>query len=186
MSDTENNETEETTAVDESAVMRLAKQKFGDSGVLIHSHNNFGDDTIVVQPEDILEVMEFLRNDPECAFDLMMDLTAVDYLGAENMLPYMDQLNSRYEVVYHLYSVEKNQRIRVKAPLQEDNCFINSVTGIWAGADWFEREAWDLYGVVFRGHHDLRRILLYEGFEGHPLRKDYPKNKRQPEIGPRN
>jgi len=176
----------EPAAPYESPVMGRVKQNFGDSGILIHTHSDRGDDTIVVQAEDILEVMEFLRNDTELAFDMMTDLTAVDYLGAQRAPHYLRQLQARFEVVYHLYSIEKNHRIRVKAPLQEDNCYINSITGIWAGADWFEREAWDLYGVVFRGHPNLKRILLYEGFEGHPLRKDYPKTRRQPQIGPEN
>jgi NADH-quinone oxidoreductase subunit C len=106
----------------------------------------------------------------------MMDLTGVDLLPAK----------PRFQVVYHFYSLEKNHRIRVKAPVEEEDCVIDSITSLWAGANWFEREAWDLYGIRFRGHPDLRRILLYEEFQGHPLRKDYPINKRQPLIGPLN
>ncbi len=169
-----------------SPALDIVKAKFGQTGILIYTHNRHGDDTIVIQPEDILEVMDFLRNDGNLKFDMMMDLTAVDYLNNQDIHPYLSQMNARFEVVYHLYSIEKNHRIRVKAPVSEDNCFINSVTGVWGGADWFEREAWDLYGIMFRGHPNLKRILLYEGFEGHPLRKDYPKTKRQPLIGPRN
>jgi len=170
----------------DSAVMARVRAKLGPLGLILHTHNQHGDDTVVVQADDILQVMEFLRHDPAMSFDMMMDLTAVDYLGAERTHPYLEPLKARFEVVYHLYSVEKNHRIRVKAPLTLENCYINSVTGIWAGADWFEREAFDLYGVVFRGHPNLKRILLYEGFEGHPLRKDYDKFKRQPLIGPVN
>lgn len=141
---------------------------------------------MVVRPQDILAVMELLRHDGSLKFDMMMDLTVVDYLGAKNPPAYLEGLKARFEVVYHLYSVEMNQRIRIKAPLAAENPFLNSITGVWAGADWFEREAYDMYGVFFRGHPNLKRILLYEGFEGRPLRKDYQKMKRQPLIGPVN
>jgi len=170
----------------DSEVMARAKAVLGPMGVMIHTHSQHGDDTLVVQAEDILKVMEFLHGDEGLKFDMMMDLTAVDYLGAEEVHPYLKPMNARFEVVYHLYSVEKNHRIRVKAPLTEESPYVNSITGIWVGADWFEREAFDLYGVVFRGHPNLKRILLYEDFEGHPLRKDYGKMKRQPLIGPVN
>jgi NADH-quinone oxidoreductase subunit C len=100
----------------------------------------------------------------------------VDWLGQE----------PRFEVVHHLYSVKRNHRVRVKARVPEPLCEIDSVAGVYPSANWMEREVFDLYGVRFRGHPDLRRILLYEGFDGHPLRKDYPKEKRQPLVGPRN
>jgi NADH-quinone oxidoreductase subunit C len=89
-------------------------------------------------------------------------------------------------VVYHLYSLKYNTRVRVKAGVSEADCDIDSITSLWISADWFEREVFDLYGIHFKVHPDLRRILLYEGFEGHPLRKDYPLKKRQPLIGPVN
>ena len=85
-----------------------------------------------------------------------------------------------------MYSLQYNKRVRIKSKVAESDCAIDSVTSIWIGANWFEREAYDLYGINFKGHPDLRRILLYEGFEGHPLRKDYPVKKRQPLIGPIN
>jgi len=166
--------------------LAIVIEKYADMGVVIHTHRLHGDETVVVHAEDILDVMNFLRKDDRLNFDMMMDLTAVDYLDNQNLNPYLAEMNARFEVVYHLYSIGKNHRIRVKAPLAEDNLFINSITGIWGGADWFEREAFDMYGIVFRGHPNLKRILLYEKFEGHPLRKDYPKTKRQPLIGPRN
>ena len=153
---------------------------------LIDTSDFRGDDTIVVNPADILVVMKSLKENPETDFSLMMDLTVVDYLNDRNLQPYLVKLKARFEVVYHLYSVGKNHRLRVKAPIGADNPEINSVTTVWPGADWFEREAWDLYGVKFLGHPDLRRILLYEEFEGHPLRKDYGKEDRQPLIGPKN
>jgi NADH-quinone oxidoreductase subunit C len=123
-----------------------------------------------------VDVLTCLRDTPGLDFEMLVDLTCVDWLGE----------NPRFEMVYHLYSVERNQRVRVKARVPEAAPEIDSVTGVYASANWMEREVFDLYGVRFRGHPDLRRILLYEGFDGHPLRKDYPKEKRQPLVGPRN
>jgi NADH-quinone oxidoreductase subunit C len=120
--------------------------------------------------------MRFLRDDPELAFDMLTDLTCVDYLGQE----------PRFEMVYHLYSVAKNHRLRVKARVAEPSCEIDTLVPLWPSANWMEREVWDLYGVRFTGHPDLRRILLYEEFQGHPLRKDYAKERRQPLVGPNN
>ena len=106
-----------------------------------------------------------------------MDLTAVDYLNRKD---------NRFEVVYHFYSLKHNHRLRVKVPVSEDDCTIDSVSSLWKTANWYEREVWDLYGIKFNGHPDMLRILLFEEFKGHPLRKDYPFNKRQPLIGPLN
>ena len=92
----------------------------------------------------------------------------------------------RFELVYHLYSLGRNRRLRIKAGVSEASPEIDSLCELWPSANWMEREAWDLYGVRFRGHPDPRRLLLYEEFEGHPLRKDYPKERRQPLVGPRN
>src|SRR6202012_1256847 len=110
------------------------------------------------------------------AMNFLADLTAVDYFGRE----------PRFEVVYHLRSFKTGARLRVKALVAEPEdgsvpaC--DSVVSVWASANWMEREVWDLYGIKFRGHPDLRRILMYEEFVGHPLRKDYPKEKRQPLV----
>ncbi len=93
---------------------------------------------------------------------------------------------ARFEVVYHFFSLSLKRRVRVKVPVEETSPEVDSLTPLWATADWFEREVWDMFGIRFRGHPDLRRILMYEGFEGYPLRKDYPVNKRQPLIGPVN
>ena len=103
---------------------------------------------------------------------MLMDLTAVGHLGRE----------PRFDVVYHLYSPELKQRLRVVVGVPEDDCRLASMVPLWPAADWLEREVWDLYGIRFEGHPDLRRILLYDEFEGHPLRKDYPKSRRQPLI----
>jgi NADH-quinone oxidoreductase subunit C len=154
--------------------LRKLIEKFPEALLETHSHRK--DDTAVVKKEYILRVFTFLRDDPDLLYNFMMDLTAVDYPGRD----------PRFEVVYHLYSLKYNTRVRVKAGVSEADCDIDSITSLWISADWFEREVFDLYGIHFKGHPDLRRILLYEGFEGHPLRKDYPLKKRQPLIGPVN
>jgi NADH-quinone oxidoreductase subunit C len=140
------------------------------------THARLGDATALVEASRLVELMRFLRDDADCAFDMLTDLTAVDYLGEQQ----------RFEVVYHLYSVGKNRRLRVKARVPESAAEIDTLCELWPSANWMEREVWDLYGIRFRGHPDLRRILLYEEFQGHPLRKDYPKERRQPLVGPRN
>jgi NADH-quinone oxidoreductase subunit C len=157
-----------------NVTLKKLSTRFPDSVLETHSYR--GDDTAIVKKEDILEICKFLRDDEELLFNFMMDLTAVDYLGRE----------PRFEVVYHLYSLKFNRRVRIKAKVSDADCSIDSIVPIWISANWFEREAFDLYGITFKGHPELRRILLYEGFEGHPLRKDYPIKKRQPLIGPNN
>jgi NADH-quinone oxidoreductase subunit C len=138
------------------------------------THAQHGDATAQIAAARLIELLRFLRDDADCAFEMLTDLTVVDRLGEE----------PRFEVVYHLYSVAKNQRVRLKVGVPEGDPVVASATAIYASANWMEREAFDLYGIRFDGHPDLRRILLYEEFEGHPLRKDYPKTKRQPLIGP--
>mgnify|MGYP005635198607 FL=1 len=144
---------------------------------IIDSHSFRGDQTITVNKEAIIELFKFIRDDPKLDFKLLMDLTAVDYLRRKK---------NRFEMVYHFYSLSHNGRLRVKIPISEDDCSVDSVSSLWKTANWYEREVWDLYGIKFNGHPDMRRILLYEEFKGHPLRKDYPINKRQPLIGPLN
>ena len=145
-------------------------------GSILETHSHRGNDTAVVKKDDILDICTFLRDDEALLYNFMMDLTAVDYLGKE----------PRFEVVYHLYSLKYNRRVRIKARVSESDCSIDSIVPIWISANWFEREAFDLYGITFKGHPELRRLLLYEEFQGHPLRKDYPIKKRQPLIGPTN
>lgn len=160
--------------MNESVTLKELTQKFPDAVVGTHQYR--GDDTAIVSKEKIRDICFFLRDDPDLLYNFMMDLTVVDYLGRE----------PRFEVVYHLYSLAHNRRVRLKALVPESDLTIDSVVPVWIAADWFEREAYDMYGIIFQGHPNLRRILLYEGFEGHPLRKDYPLKKRQPLIGPVN
>jgi NADH-quinone oxidoreductase subunit C len=94
--------------------------------------------------------------------------------------------SARFVVVYHFFSLAHKHRLRVEVPVDEDDAEVDSLTSLWGGADWLEREVWDMFGIRFRGHPDLKRILMYDEFEGHPLRKDYPVKKRQPLIGPVN
>lgn len=125
--------------------------------------HDFGELTITVKREDIISCLQFLRDDRQTAFINIIDIAGVDY----------PERKERFEIVYHLLSPSQNTRIRVKLSTDEDTP-VASATGLFQGADWFEREAWDMYGILFTGHPDLRRLLTDYGFEGHPLRKDFP------------
>jgi NADH-quinone oxidoreductase subunit C len=120
--------------------------------------------TLVVSRDDLLEACRALRNDEGLKFELLSDLTAVDWWPRE----------PRFNVVYHLVSISRNARLRLRVPLPGDDAHVSTVRELWPSADWLEREVWDLFGVVFDGHGDLRRLLMPEDWEGHPLRKDYP------------
>ena len=155
------------------AVIEALKSRFGEA--IWDVHAQFGDDTAVVDPDKWFEIARFLKSDPRCAMNMFVDLCGVDYPDRD----------PRFEVVLHLRSLEKGHRVRLKARIGDADTElpeIDSVTPIWGGANWFERETYDLMGIVFRGHPDLRRILTYPEFKGHPLRKDYPANLTQPLI----
>ncbi len=122
-----------------------------------------GELTVLVPAKDIVRVIAFLRDDPECRFVSFIDLCGADYPGREK----------RFDVVYHLLSPHHNRRIRVKTETDETTP-VPSIIAVFPAANWYEREAYDLYGILFSGHPDLRRILTDYGFEGHPLRKDFP------------
>ncbi|MFD2646343.1 NADH-quinone oxidoreductase subunit C [Devosia albogilva] len=123
----------------------------------------YGELTLTVARESIVQVVTFLRDDPACRFISFIDVCGADYPAREE----------RFEVIYHFLSPHLNQRIRVKLSTDEFTP-VPSITGVFRGADWFERETYDLFGVMFSGHPDLRRILTDYGFDGHPLRKDFP------------
>jgi NADH-quinone oxidoreductase subunit C len=131
-----------------------------------------GEAVVLVAPANVLDALRTLRDHPDTVFEQLSDLTVVDYLGRA----------PRFEVIYQLYSISRNHRLRVKVPVEEDDPVVPSVSGLWKSALWAEREAWDMFGVRFAGHPDLRRILMYPEFEGHPLRKDYPLLRRQPLV----
>src|SRR5215510_3268770 len=141
-------------------------------GKIAESYTQHGNETVVIQREDALAVFRKLHDDPEFAFDLLADLTAVDFFGQE----------PRFEIVYHLCSIPRNHRLRVKIRVPEDDVVVPSVSSIWKSGNWLEREVWDMFGIRFADHPDLRRILMYEEFRGYPLRKDYPVAKRQPIV----
>jgi NADH-quinone oxidoreductase subunit C len=122
--------------------------------------------TVVVKRERILDIMKFLRDDPALVYDMLVDLTAVDYLKMD--------LRPRFQVVYHLRSFKYNRRVRIKAPVPENDCHIESVCPLWKAANWYEREVYEMYGITFDHHPDLRRLLIPETFTDYPLRKDYP------------
>ncbi|MCC5831014.1 MAG: NADH-quinone oxidoreductase subunit C [Phycisphaeraceae bacterium] len=162
--------------------MPLVKKAFGGTRLLATEFR--GDTTLVVPAEHLHKVMAFLRDDPDCRYDFLSDVVGIDYLnypgkGAENSSP-----EGRFAVVYLLVSYPHNRRLAVKVMLnptrdtsgiEEDPALeVDSVTDLWPGAEWMERECFDMFGIRFRNHPDLRRILTWESFPAHPLRKDYP------------
>lgn len=122
--------------------------------------------TIEVRRDRIIDLLGFLREESDAGFDCLIDLCGVDYLNMD--------APERFAVVYHLYAFARNRLLRVRAYVPERDPEIDSAAGLWAAADWAEREAFDMYGIRFRGHSRLTRILLPDAYEGHPLRKDYP------------
>jgi NADH-quinone oxidoreductase subunit C len=137
--------------------------KAGLPGTVIGYEIVFDQLTVTVDASKIVEVVTFLRDDPGCCFVSFIDVTAVDYPGREK----------RFDVIYHFLSPTLNARVRLRAEAGETTQ-VPSIIGVFPGADWFERECYDLYGVIFTGHPDMRRLLTDYGFDGHPLRKDFP------------
>jgi NADH-quinone oxidoreductase subunit C len=149
--------------VDASSHQLVKKLKAKFNGAVLEAWEFLGQVSIGITPASITEVCEFLRTDPDTRFDYLSDLTCVHFpLRQEAPL----------EVVYQLYSISRNERVRLKVSLSDAT--VDSVTGVWPSANWMEREVYDLFGVTFKNHPDLRRILLPPDWEGHPLRKDYP------------
>ncbi|MBK7775664.1 MAG: NADH-quinone oxidoreductase subunit C [Sandaracinaceae bacterium] len=154
-----------------SAIARL-KAQFGDK---ILSTSDFrGDDSCYVAPSDWAAVATFLRDDDQLKMNMFTDLTAVDYPEREPDEP-------RFELVLMVRSLEKNHRVMVKTKVA-DGATPATLVGVWAGANWAEREVFDMFGIRFKDHPDLRRILMYDEFEGYPLRKDYPIDRVQPIV----
>jgi NADH-quinone oxidoreductase subunit C len=142
------------------------------NGEILQTGAQHGDEWARVRRDAWVAVAVFLRDDPTTKMEMFIDLTVVDRFSIE----------PRFDVVLHLYSVSKKHRVRLYCGVTEEDPTVDTLVEVWAGANWFEREAFDLYGVRFKNHPDLRRILMYPEFVGHPLRKDYPKEKRQPLI----
>ena len=169
--------------------MKELKQKLSKTFGKKNVNEAYDELNLVINSDDVLEVCQTLKD--EFKFEILIDLCGIDYLTygesdwngnasssgfgrARQVQKSINQKDQRFGVVYHLLSVSSNQRLRVKALLATDNLMIQSVTKIWNCADWFEREAFDLFGILFENHNDLRRILTDYGFVGHPLRKDFP------------
>jgi len=150
----------------DNLILTKLNERFPQS--VLESSQFRGDLTIVLKKEDIVSICNYLRDDPELSFDYLSDLTAVDRLGRK----------PRFDIVYHLYSISRNHRVRLKVGVDEGQG-ISSVTSVWSGANWFEREVFDLFGVSFLNHPDLRRILMPDDWEGHPLRKDFPLTREE-------
>jgi NADH-quinone oxidoreductase subunit C len=190
-----------------SVLIESVTNRFPDAVSASHAYR--GDQTVVVRPEFLLPIARFLKEDPDLQMNLLVDVTAVDYstfgkspapaffassgiaVRPSSQIPDEDPwpgppAKARFAVVYHFYAIEHTHRLRLVVPVEETEAELDSLTPLWAGADWLEREVWDMYGIRFSGHPNLKRILMYKEFEGHPLRKDYPVNKRQPLIGPIN
>jgi NADH-quinone oxidoreductase subunit C len=156
-------------AVDPQTIKTHVEAALGD--MLISSVVRLGELTIVVEATHYLQAAKILRDDPTCRFEQLVDLCGVDYSTYKDQ----PQTGLRYCVVCHMLSVSLNQRVRLKVYAPDDNFpEVESLCDIWSSANWFEREAFDLFGIVFRGHADLRRILTDYGFIGHPFRKDFP------------
>ncbi|MDP6164160.1 MAG: NADH-quinone oxidoreductase subunit C [Candidatus Thioglobus sp.] len=169
--------------------MKELKQKLSKTFGKKNVNEAYDELNLVINSDDVLEVCQTLKD--EFKFEILIDLCGIDYLTygesdwngnasssgfgrARQVQKSTNQKDQRFGVVYHLLSISSNQRLRVKALLSTDNLMIQSVTKIWNCADWFEREAFDLFGILFENHNDLRRILTDYGFVGHPLRKDFP------------
>jgi len=158
-------------------ILQRLRDRF--AGAVVETHDHRGDHTAIVDRGALMEVLRWCRDEAELRFDVLMDLTAVDYLkypGRED--------GPRFEVVYHLFSVVAESLQNKKVRVAEDDAQMPTAVDLWPIANWFEREVWDMFGVRFAGHPDPRRLLMYEEFVGHALRKDYPINRRQPLIGP--
>lgn len=149
-------------------LIEIVEQEFADQ--VIDSHSRLGQDTVTVERERIADIIEFLRDDERTEMNFLRFLNAVDY----------DKRKPRFEVIYILYSMPKKHMLTVRVPVEEDDPVVPTIEDLYGCAHWMERDTWDMYGIEFEGHSDLRRVLNYEEFEGHPLRKDYPKQQGQP------
>ncbi|MBH24177.1 MAG: NADH-quinone oxidoreductase subunit C [Myxococcales bacterium] len=140
--------------------------------VVLDTSERLGMDTALIDKDAVREILEYLRDEEKMQYNMLRHLTCVDYLHRD----------PRFEVVYVLYSMSNKTQVVIKAAVPEDDPTIDSVHDLFGCANWAEREVWDMYGVDFKGHPDLRRILMYEEFDGHPLRKDYDKQASQPRV----
>jgi NADH-quinone oxidoreductase subunit C len=178
------------------ALVDLVREKFPEAVVASHSHR--GDEVVTVRREDLVQVMTFLRNDPQTDLKLLRQIAGIDLLTyqseatgggalASNEVPEYELQNKprvepRFYVAYNLYSITRKHALRVRVDLRSDDVKIPSITSLYRTADWWERYTYDMFGIEFTGHPNLKRLLMYPEFVGHPLRKDYPVRKRQPLV----
>jgi NADH/F420H2 dehydrogenase subunit C len=155
----------------ESITIKKLKDFFSDS--IIEIIPNIHNETIILKKENIFKILKFLRDDDELDYNALMDITVIDYLK------HPIKRKDRFEVVYILYSFTKFHRVIIKSPVSIKEPYIDSVCSLWKSANWGEREAYDMYGIKFNNHPNLKRILNHHEFVGYPLRKDYPIKKRQ-------
>lgn len=153
------------------ALLKLLNNKL--TNQIIESQLDLGDPVVRIKPDNSLDFFRILKLDSQLSFNMLLDVTAVDW---------MDRKEQRFEVVYHLLSISHLHRLRVKIYLPEGKPQIESLCSLWSSANFFERECWDMYGIDFHNHPDQRRILMYDEFVGHPLRKDYPVQGKQPRV----
>jgi NADH-quinone oxidoreductase subunit C len=156
-------------AVEKEDILTDLRRAFPEA--VLDTSTPLGEPTVLIRPEALAEVMAFLKAEPR-GYTMLLDLTCVDYPDRPE----------RFEMVYHVFALAGNRRLRVKTALAAESPALPSLTGLWKNANWLEREVFDMFGVRFEGHPDLRRLFMYDGFEGHPLRKDYPLRQRQPRL----
>ena len=190
-----------------ASLIQALRDRFPHAVQAAHSYR--GDATVLIGRESLLEVARTLKEDPAFQMSFLMDLTAVDFsaYGKKRSPAFFAHSGvavkpspeipdeepwpgppapARFVVVCHLFSLPLKHRLRLEVAVEEADAEVDSLTSVWASANWLEREVWDMFGIRFHGHPNLKRILMYDEFVGHPLRKDYPVNKRQPLIGPIN
>jgi NADH-quinone oxidoreductase subunit C len=151
-------------------LIEIVERNFSDA--VLDAHSRHGQDTVTVEAEFLPEIVRYLRDDDATQMDFLRLITCVDYLTRK----------PRFDVVYVLYSTAHKHMLTVRVPLAADDPKVGSIHELYQCAAWFEREVWDFYGIDFEGHPDMRRVLNYEEFDGHPLRKDYPKQLSQPRM----
>jgi NADH-quinone oxidoreductase subunit C len=150
-------------------ILERLKKKF--VGEMIEAKEELGEFVAIVKKDHVFEILKFLKEDKDLQFNFLMDLCGMDRSKMND--------GPRFEVVYQLYSSIKNHRLRVRVQVPEKESSVRSVVDLWKSANWSERECAEMYGINFEGHPNLKKLLLFEGFEGNPLRKDYPIAKRQ-------
>ncbi len=154
-----------------SATLQYIREKLGPR--VLETQQSRRDDVVILERLGLRQSFRFFKEDPRLGFDFLSDITAVDY---------WQKKEPRFELIYQLTALRNRQRLRVRVPVPENEAQVESLTPLWKGANFMEREVWDLFGIRFIDHPNLRRVLLYEEFQGHPLRKDYPVNLWQPRV----